>query len=481
MILRSIACLLVAAFAMGCSLEPFPKRCPAWSMADASGECSERAFSLPSASDAIGSTGARFIDVAMDGHGHGHGRGIAAWQVVGEDESFLEIAEELDSGSFSLRIPTAALSGASDFHHLSADEDGGAMVSWAQGSADTWHILVSERDAGGTWHDPNPDEPFSFEPTAYEPKSAPLSKGGWLVTWNQWDAERGGFGVAVAERASASSPWVRPKGPSDVLSPPVFFSNGPQIAQNDAGAAILTWYQSNGGPLMVYVSERSGPGQAFSRPDKAEFLSPPGASVDSTTAYDPSPALSSNGDAAVVWSQENGQGSVVIYMATRDASGSWTRPRDLQDSFSRPLAFATGAFTAFGPRGDLYVVWAEDAGKGSRIVAARRTPEGKWIESGTNPIVLSSEDAVAVEPQLAVGPKGGVIAVWSEIVGGHARIAARRTGSTDEPWGPIEELSPDDGTDAVWPSVAIGPGDRAIVGWTQGSFEGARAMIATLD
>jgi hypothetical protein len=79
-----------------------------------------------------------------------------------------------------------------------------------------------------------------------------------------------------------------------------------------------------------------------------------------------------------------------------------------------------------------------------------------------------------------VGPQGGVLAVFIEETKGRARIAARRTGAAKEPWGAEEMLSPE-GEAVSDPVVAVGPGDRTLVAWTQGPFAKARVATARIE
>ena len=144
------------------------------------------------------------------------------------------------------------------------------------------------------------------------------------------------------------------------------------------------------------------------------------------------------------------------------------------------MGTARCAQLAFGPGGDLYVIWYQDQGDGDAVYAARRDASGRWIEDGKHPTRLSAQDALGYAPALAVGPRGGVVAVFTEETKGQMRIAARRTLAGDTPWAAEEKLSPE-GEAAGDPVVAIGPGDRAIAAWTQGLFGRARVFTARID
>jgi len=485
------ATLLIAS---GCGLGPLPldetcldaRRtssgtcCPVWSAPDG-GECVRREWSLPEAGSGLGEAGVRRVEVAVDGLG----RPAATWIEANETTGRVVVAETsgasgTDGSGFSLRSPGAALDGRAVHSDIAVGLDGAAMVSWKQQyPGETARVFVSEREPDGAWRDPESDESsFSFLPTAYEPHAAFFRNGERLVVWNQWMST--GYGVALA-RKPPSGDWQLPADADDVLSPHYLFSNAPQPAVNERGDALITWYQSDGGALLTWQSERFGHDGSFSIPGPEDYLSVRDAPVDSHPFANPGPALARDGSAAVVWTQENGKGAVLVYLATRTPGGVWTRPASLDDTLSPSLGYARCAQLAFTPDGHLFVVWYHDTGNGNRVVAAHRTPDGEWIEPGSEPTLLSSDGTEATFPALAVGAEGSVLAVWSEQHGEAWVIAARRRSQAGLEWGPIEVLSPPDGGVAAQPAAAIGgPGDMAVVGWSQGNGTGDRAFFATM-
>lgn len=471
--MKRLALAVLAFAAAGCELSPMPGACAAWEQADAAGACAARAWTLPGAGDALGDPWAQTVMVAIDGRG----RGLVGFAST----PGLELLEETAPGTWHLRLTGTAVGGSvpSD---LAAGADGAAVFAWTVITGSDQTVFLSERDAAGTWKEPERlADAVSFPTTAYQPRLATNRAGEWILAWNQWRSTPH-FGVAVAQRSSSSAPWSMPADADDVLSLPIFFSNAPVIALNDAGQAIITWYQSLGGPLRAFVSQRPGPGAPFTRVTADDILSVDGAPVDSDPIAAVKSAIAPDGRAAAAWAQENGQGDTLVYLATRDAAGTWTRPRDLDDAFSLPHGYARGVQVAFGPGGDLYVVWYQDAGAGNAVYAARRRADGTWSEGGQSPVRLSSEGAVGLFPRLAIGPGGGVVVVWSERAGaGPLRVAARRTGPATEPWGAVEVLSPPTGDDAVQPAVAVGPGDRALAAWAQGPGTMARVMVARVE
>lgn len=451
--------------------------CPAWTAPEGI-ECVEREWSLPAEGDGLGEAGVRWVDVAVDGHG----RATAAWIESATGDGRVVVAEESQpAAGFSLRSPSSALSGTAVQLDLAAGLDGAAVIGWKQQyPGDEARVFVSEREPDGAWNDPLSEEgSFSLLPTAYEPHPIVFPNGERLVVWNQWMST--GYGVAVA-RKPPSGEWQFPDGADDVLSPHVFYSNAPNPAVNARGDALISWYQSDGGALLAYQSERFGYEGSFSRPPVDDYLSVRDTPVDSHPFANPRPALSERGDAAVVWTQENGKGSVLVYLATRTPDGAWTRPASVDDALSPPLGYARCAQVAFTPSGDLFVVWYQDSGGGNRVLAAHRSPDGEWIEPGDAPTELSSPGAEGIFPVLAIGGEGGLLATWSERRGDDWVIAARRRAQAGTSWGPVEVLSVQNGAGAAQPAAAIGgAGDRAVVGWTQGAGAGDRAFFATVD
>ncbi len=450
--------------------------CPAWSVVDAGGVCRARSWTFPAPSQVLGDGPARRVSVSLDGRG----RAILVWDEVGAQPGSdrIVVAEETNDG-VSLRHPSLALPGFGAWGAVVAGEAGDAVVSWRQSlDGSLGDIHRSERSIDGTWIDPmKAEDRVSFAEKAYEPQLVTRPSGEIIQVWNQWYDDQH-YGVAVARRSGPSAAWEGPSGENDVLSPPSFFSNGPLIALNTRGDALVSWYQSAGGELLAFTSERVGADGTFSRPGVEDSLSPPGAPVDSAN---PKPAVAEDGRAALAWTQET-EGGPTVYLASRGADGTWDRPDGLDDSLCarKNGRSCRDVRAAFDSRGHLYVVWSQDDGAGPAVRLAQRAPDGTWVHPGERPLVLSTEGAAeALLPVLAVGRDGGVIVAWSERVGDRFRVAARRGSAAGFGW--IEVLSPTN-DHAFAPFLAIGgPADRAVVAWIHGEPSVGRVMRATLD
>lgn len=437
--------------------------------------CVPRAWTAPAQGSGSGEGDVRSLNVAVDGLGVP----VASW-VEATDSTGRVVIAEAQGSSLEVRSPTGGLAGVSVQSDVAAGADGAAMVVWKQQyPGDEARVFVSEREPDGTWADPATDaDSFSRLPTAYEPRARFFPYGERLVVWNQWMST--GYGVAVATRPPGED-WHLPVDADDVLSRHYLYSNAPQPAVNARGDAVISWYQSDGAALLAWESERFGPDGAFSRPGPTDYLSVRDAPIDSHPIANPKPALSEAGDAAVVWTQENGKGSTLVYMASRTPEGAWTKPASLDDALSPRLGYARCAQVAFAPTGDLFVVWYQDIGNGNRVYAAHRGPDGQWVEPGREPTLLSTEGVDAIYPALAIGAHGAVLATWSEKQGDRWVIAARRRGPDGSGWGPVEVLSGAEAGDATQPAAAIGGEEEvAIVGWTQADGSVERAYFATV-
>ena len=137
---------------------------------------------------------------------------------------------------------------------------------------------------------------------------------------------------------------------------------------------------------------------------------------------------------------------------------SWSEPVDLSakgENAKEPQLAADGA-------GNVVAVWTRLEGTDTIAQAAFRSSGGVW----TAPDELSEAGGDAKEPQIAVDPGGGAVAVWSRTVGSVATVQAAEMAPGGN-WLEALDLS-GAGEDATEPDVALA-GGRAIAVWSLGS------------
>lgn len=469
---------LVAVLAGACEpASPAASECPAWTRAEGD-RCVLRSWQVPGPDDAIGSPGARDVEVALGPDGDA----LIAWaRVETTADGPVVLAEPVDGGWTTTEVRAGA--GAGLEPAVALGPHGHALLAWKQQRVDG-AIHVATRDDAGRWRWPEAEAPLSWPHTAYEPRVAFAPDGEAMVLWNQWTGEH--FGVALARRAAdePTAAFVVPAEPAQLLSPAVNYSNAPQLATSEGSEVLVTWYQAPVDDLAVYASERREPDGALTHPTAEAFLSPPGGPVDSHAQANPWPALHGSGAAAIAWTQQRGEGDVPVYLATRDPDGTWHQPASLDDSLSRPGAFARCARVAFDPRPDdpppLLVAWFQTRDDDTAVLAWRGVPG----EPAPDPERLSAPGTEAVHPAVAFGPDGGAVVVWAEREPGHDdawRVVARRHQPHADAWLPTEPISTPAIGLAPQPQIALAPDDgRVLVAWAEGGVLDGRVQAAWL-
>lgn len=451
--------------------------CAPWAVADLD-TCIVSSFDVVTADAAIGPAGARDPEVVLDRDA----RAVVAWVDADETTTAIRIAMEDEDRDTIVLDPAQALAGAGNGPSLAADDSGRVLLSWRQHEGEIGRVVWAERQSGIDWTFPTGDGAavLSVPPNAYEPRSVYGDDGETLVVFNQWTGDNYGVAVARREPEDETGPLVAAASAEDVLSPAVLFSNSPAPAIASNGDGIITWYQSPGGDLMVYVSERFGTDGEWSRPTATEFISAEGAPVDSHSEANPAPAIHDRGDAVVAWTQENGGGHSVVYLAERDGWGRWTNPTDLADSFSVPRGAARCVQTAFGGDGSLYVVWFEESpDQRLSVWAAHRAPDGTWIEDGRDALPLAAEGSDAVHPVVAVGAEGQAMVAFAQRTGDRWDLVVRRRNPGTAAWLDAEVLSAELPGDASEPAVAWRE-DTFVVAWVHGEPLDGRIHLAHL-
>jgi hypothetical protein len=409
------------------------------------------------------------------------GLAALAWtEAAGRPGLGLIAATETAPGEWRLERPAEGLPGASRDPQLACAA--GCALVWAQAATGGVRIQQSILGAGG-WSRPGDGDALSSPPHAFDARVAVGSDGEVLAVWNQGYDDL--IGVALA-RTGRDGVVVRPRAAGDVLSPARLFTNDAKVVRNRAGDAVVAWYQSTGGPLGVFVSERNGAGGAFSRPGADERLSldPTGPEGSGGRYLDePAVAIAESGEVAVVWEQPVSAERVALFAALRDRSGAWHRPGNLDGAFADLPGAACCPRVAFSSAGDLLVAWIQrHEGRSVAMLERRSLPGGR---TRSERLALSAPDAWCDSLEMATGSGGRVVAAWAErspgAPGGRRIVACQRPGEVActeaERWRASSVLSRA-GIDAYAPAVAVGgPDDRVVVAW----LEAGRVSVESID
>lgn len=450
------------------------------------GQCVTRAWPPPR-EPMLGEPGADDVEVAMDGAG----QPLVSWVHGASIEQIRPMLAERDAQGWRVQSPGDPINGLGTRLTMAAASDSRvALATWTQYRTefdedgtprDRAAVYMATRSESGAWTYPPPGETLSFGDKAFDPRPMISATGEALVTWNQWRlAEGGGYGVAVARRGPQDNTFTVPTSDADLLSPDVLFSNKPQIATGSNGDAAIVWYQSEGGGLRMFASERDGIDGAFTRPAASAYLSPEGPPLASHGVRNPVVAMGPFGEALAVWSQEHPSGAVALYVAERNGFGTWTPPSDIDDTFAPLGTFATCSDVVIGPRSEALVVWFDGPQGATVVYGAHRDETQTWDSPPPFGEPLSTPGATAEAPRLAMGPAGEAVVVWSERRDGQWRVMTRRRNPRSTLWGDAVEVSDPALGDALEPAVAIGGRGDVAIAWKQGPPTAERVGVAIL-
>lgn len=416
---RAIARMAIAVALVGCAPA---SPCTPWAI---EGRCELPALAPAQTVSAIEEASA--IALAIDA------RGDLVVAASGADggHARVRVLEER-SGALTPRTWPSDLDVVVDMPALDVGPSGEAAIAVRAGpDGATADVLVATRDAAGVWHEPTRSETTSLPPRAYEPRVAFTPSGALVVVMNQGAASRSGYGVRVCQAASAASPLACPETADDVLSLPTFFSNRPRPALGARGGGVISWYQSLGGPLRAFVSQRASEQEAFAAVTEEDAVSLPDTPVDSGAP--PTSAASADGTGVVAWGQEDGRGGVAVYVAIRRPDGAIERPTSERDRISRGDQPARQVEAAIAEDGTIFVAWAGRTDAHEHVWLARIAPGRAAAQARVD--LVSPLEIEASAPALAVSTRGELAIAYVEHGAQSERLWLRRgdlEGALDE-------------------------------------------------
>ena len=232
---------------------------------------------------------------------------------------------------------------------------------------------------------------------------------------------------------------------------------GPDAAVGGGGTTTVVWSARSGSEFRVYARRIAANGV------RAATMQ---LSASGADALAPQVALAPDGTATVVWTRWDGTNFRVQERrisaagtpaeATRTLSGSGQNALD-------PQVDVAGS-------GEATVVWKRFDGYHYLIQERRVAPDGT-AETATQRLSESGQDAV--EPHLDVAGDGNATVVWTRFDGTSMIVQERRV-RADGTLAAILTLSAA-GRNAIQPQVALGPKGEATVAWNR--FDGTSWVI----
>jgi hypothetical protein len=253
---------------------------------------------------------------------------------------------------------------------------------------------------------------------------------------------------------------------------PISPSDGDQwygyIASDDAGGAIITWYENRNdiNYLDIYAQRVDGDGNILWIADGVPICTVPEAQLDPYIIPDGS------GGAVIAW-RDYRNGDYDIYAQRVDADGNvlWT-PDGVAVSVARsgqyaPLMVADGA-------GGFYICWWDDRTTNRQVRCNRLNSDGT-LAWGPDGIVVRDTPWFQESHGIISDGAGGAIIVWDDVDNGFTKlyIFAQRIGPDGSklwdpdgvlihPWGGVDQLNP--------LSIAPSGDGGVIVAWGNWSY-----------
>jgi hypothetical protein len=174
------------------------------------------------------------------------------------------------------------------------------------------------------------------------------NNGNAVITWSQFD----GGNRQIFKSEYRNGAWTHPSGLSDNISPDGQGASNPVVAMDDNGSAIITWVQNDGSNMQIFKSEyRNG---AWTHPSSlSDNISP-----DGQDAARPWVGMDDNGSAIITWVQNDGSNMQIFVSEYRN--GAWTHPSGLSDNISPDDQNADWPRVAMDNNGNAIIVWNQN-------------------------------------------------------------------------------------------------------------------------
>jgi len=328
---------------------------------------------------------------------------VAVWEhfVVPEQRTAIWANRYTRSDLWGEPVAIDAGAGEANDPALAVDDAGNAFAVWVRrdvGAANT-RIWSNRYDVAlGSWD--TAELLQSGDVTrAGDPEVAAAPSGNAIAVWVQLNTESGRQDVWYREYIAGSG-WGE-AGPISEAEPAATLALDPVVGMDDDGNAIAVWSRTTLGGEVIWSNRyTAGSGwgtAALIKPDTET-------SVGSIRL-----SVSDNGDAFVVWAQDDGTREDV--WATRFSGSSWSTPEriDTYDDGDKrtPDVAVDGSGVA-------HVAWAQTEDPFINIWAVQYTPGSGW----ETPLLIEppnpdpDEDGDATSPRVGVNAAGNAFVVW---------------------------------------------------------------------
>jgi mRNA-degrading endonuclease HigB of HigAB toxin-antitoxin module len=255
--------------------------------------------------------------------------------------------------------------------------------------------------------------------------------------------------------------WNHPASISDHFSSNTQQFPDSQVAMNDNGDAIVVWQENDGSNWRVYKSEyRSG---VWTYPTStADALN-----LNGGVASDPRVAMDNGGNAIVVWVQTDGSTDQIYKSEYRN--GVWTHPTSTSDHISPTGQNAQQPNVAMDNKGNAIIVWSQNDGTTASTyyqIFKGEFRNNAWLHPVALSGNISPDSQDATSPKVAMDDNGNAIIAWQQSDGANQQIfkSEYRNSTWTHPTSLSDNISPD-GQPMDEPQVAMDNRGHAMIVW----------------
>jgi hypothetical protein len=329
------------------------------------------------------------------------------------------------------------------YPQVAMDNNGNAIIVWQQYDGTNYHIFKSEY-RGGIWTNPAnlTDNISPGGAGAWNPQVAMDNNSNAIIVWQQSN----GTNYHIFKSEYRSGVWTNPTGLTDNISPNGQDATYPQVAMDNNGNAIIVWQQSNGTNYHIFKSEYRG-GVWTNPANFTDNISPNGQDA----AY-PQVAMDNNGNAIIVWQQSDGANFQIFKSEYR--GGVWTNPASLANKISPSGQDAYTPYVAMDNNGNAIIVWQQNDGVNDQIFKSEYR-SGIWTNPANLSDHISPDGTNAWNPQVAMDNNGNAVIAWYQYDGANNQVfkSEYRGGVWTNPANLSDHISPDGGA----PSIILTP------------------------
>jgi len=368
--------------------------------------------------------------LALDGSGNS----VAVWLRGEGTAARVVYAVRPPGGSFGPPVPLSDATAASGEPLVAVDAQGNATAVWTESAGSFTRAMMAERPAGGAFGPPVQLSPDAQ--TVHEPALAVNAAGDAVFLWNNITAGR----IQASFRDGGNLVDV------GSISIPGEVSRNPAVGIDADGNAVAAW--------VVFESPGFDRVRARVRAAGSTFLASVLYPAGGNEATLPDVAMSSGGDAVIVWWHNPlAEARAVIRPAGEALPAAATMLSPLGDNVSR-------ASVDIDPQGNAVAVWTNFTQ--SRVEAAARQSGGAFGP----PATLAADGDI---PEVDVGPTGHAIAGWTDQSSFGVFASVRPPGGAFLPPAPISTGPPLLDREV---RLAVDQAGNALAAWIRGQLGG---------